>query len=107
MRIPQRVDQWIVFVLMSCVGFADLVRRPLPDGAVAWAGIPIMYGVLFTAAYLAWRAAFRVIARLFGVVPESTAIRVFANVSFLLLVAAMFVPIRTHAELVAPFAYQR
>jgi len=99
MRIPQQADKWIVFVLMLGVGAADFLRGPLPAefGVVARVGLPLIFGVVFTAGYVLWCLACRGIARLLQAAPESAAVRVFANVSFLLLVAVMFIPIRTHA----------
>ena len=101
MRIPQQADKWIVFVLMLGAGAADMLRGSLLTefGVVTGVGIPLAVGAVFTAGYIVWCMACRWIARFLQLVPESASVRVFANVSFLLLVAVMFMPIRTHAEL--------
>ena len=72
MKIPEWVDNRVVFALVFTLGIDDLARSTgLPIGLMEFVLVPLVGTALVLLAFLVWRALCRLAARMFGANPSS------------------------------------
>lgn len=83
MKIPEWVDKWIVFALVSALEIEDLAHTTgMPISAVEYLLDPLMMATLFMLAFLICRALCRLVARMLGENPATQRVRLISNVLF-------------------------
>jgi hypothetical protein len=83
LNIPQKVDQWIVFIVtLVWATFRSMQSTGIAFGLIESAVISLLIAGIFTLLYIALYALCRWIARRARKDPDSGRVRIFANVAY-------------------------